>query len=142
MVVRKNNKVVIHSSKTTSMLDKTTKRYIKAAEAEDDEINNLPDFEDDVDDADGIIDAIDTVADNIEDLQDTVDDMQEDEVDIAINNNIADHYIAECDKCGGIFISAVVESDQLVEYVSGTCPLCGKESEQYLKWIIKDALNE
>lgn len=99
--------------------------YIKAAE-EDDE-------------TDGILDAIDDVADNIEDIQDTVDDVKEDDIDIQLNNNIADHYLAECDKCGGVFISAVVESDQDIDHVSGVCPICGNETDQYLKWIIRDA---
>lgn len=126
-VFRKGAKPIEASSKDISV---DAKRYIKAA-GEDD-------FEDDFDDdADGIMDAIDDVADNVEDIQDTIDDVEEDEVNIAINNNIADHFIAECDRCNGIFISAVVDSDQEVESVYGTCPLCGKETEQYLKWIIK-----
>ena len=104
-------------------------KYIKAADDEYDEY----------DDADGIVDAIDDVADNIEEIQDDISDISEDPVDIALNNNIANHYIAECDKCQGVFISAVIESDQDIEYVSGVCPLCSKESNQYLKWIIRDA---
>ena len=114
---------------------KANKRYIKAAEGDDD------DFMEDIDDSDGLMDAVDDVADNVADLQDALDDIDEDDVDIAMNNNIADHYIAECDACHGVFISAVVDSDQTIEYVSGTCPLCGKESDQYLKWIIK-SVNE
>lgn len=109
-----------------------SRRYVRAA-AEDEDF--LDDFDDE--DADGIMDAIDDVADNVEDLQDAIDDIDEDEVDIAVNNNIADHYIAECDRCGGIFISAVVESDQEIDHVSGVCPLCNKETDQYLKWVIK-----
>lgn len=132
MVVKKKKRVVIKSSKTST--DKA-KRYIKAAEEDED-------FMDDFDeDTDGIMDAVDEVADNIEDIQDTIDDVDEDEVEIAINNNIADHFIAECDACNGIFISAVVDSDQVIDHVSGICPLCGKETDQYLKWIIKDATN-
>ena len=83
-------------------------------------------------------DAVDDLADSAEDLQDSVDEFEEDDESIEVNNNITDHYIAECDKCHGIFISAVVLSDQEVESVSGVCPLCGKESEQYLNWVIKD----
>lgn len=88
---------------------------------------------------DNVEDTIDEVADNIEDLQDTVDEIQEDDVDIEVENNIEDHYIAECDKCHGIFISAVIESDQVIDHISGVCPLCQKESEQYLYWVIKKA---
>ena len=127
MVVRRIKKNVTASSKKNI---EDEKRYIKAAEE---------DFEEDLEDSDGILDAIDDVADNVEDIQDAIDDVDEDDVDIAMNNNIADHYIAECDRCHGIFISAVVESDQEIDTVSGICPLCGKESEQSLKWIIKSA---
>ena len=84
----------------------------------------------------GVEDAIDDLADNVEDLQDSVDEVVEDDVNILPENNIESHYIAECEKCHGIFISAVVESDQVVESISGVCPLCEKESEQYLKWVI------
>ena len=104
-------------------------KYVKAAE--EDEYDELNDTE-------GIIDAIDDVADNIEDIQNDIEDVDEDSVDIALNNNIANHYIAECEKCQGIFISAVVESDQDIEYVSGICPVCNKETNQYLKWVIRD----
>ena len=103
----------------------STKKYVRAADFgyEDDDIS----------------DAVDDLADSAEDLQDSVDDIEEDDENIEVNNNITDHYIAECDRCHGIFISAVVVSDQEVESVSGVCPLCGKESEQILKWVIKDA---
>lgn len=87
---------------------------------------------------DEFTDAVDQAADTVEDLQDAVDDYEEDDDSITVNTNIADHYIAECDKCHGIFISAVVLSDQDVESVTGVCPLCGKESDQVLKWVIKD----
>ena len=65
------------------------------------------------------------------------DDVEQDDVDIEIENNIDNHYIAECDSCHGVFISALVETDQDVEMISGTCPLCGKDTDQYLKWIIR-----
>lgn len=130
MVIKKNGKLTIKSS-TTSPVTASTK-YIKAAD-EDFEMNE------DIDDADGIMDAIDDVADNVEELQDAVDDVKEDEVEIAMNNNITDHFIAECERCNGIFISAVVDSDQVIDHVTGICPLCGRETEQYLKWIIKAA---
>lgn len=82
--------------------------------------------------------TIDDLADDVEDIQDTIDDVQEDDIDIELDNNIANHFIAECDNCHGIFISALVESNQDVEKISGTCPICSKETDQYLKWIIKD----
>ena len=124
MVIKKGNRIVANSSA------KSRKKYIKAAE-------EGPYA--DMDDADDIMDAVDDVADSIEDIQDSIDDIAEDEVQIAVNNNIADHYIAECDSCNGIFISAVVDSDQDIDFVSGVCPLCGKETEQHLKWVIKAA---
>ena len=133
MMVKKKKRIIVSASKDSN---KAVKRYVKAAEEDD------FDAFDDVDDADGIMDAIDDVADNVEDLQDAIDDVAEDEVEIAINNNIADHFIAECDRCNGIFISAVVDSDQVIDHVSGVCPLCGKETEQYLKWIIKSTAEE
>lgn len=104
-------------------------KYVKAADE---------DFEEDFEEADGVIDALDDVADSVEDIQSDIEDIDDDSVDIALNNNIADHYIAECDKCQGVFISAVIESDQDIDHVSGICPLCGKESDQYLKWVIRD----
>lgn len=109
-------------------------KYIKAAD-EDEE-----DFAADMnlDDADGVMDALDDVADDVEQIQDGIDDMEEDSVDIALNNNISNHFIAECEKCQGVFISAVVESDQEIDHVSGICPICGKETDQYLKWVIRD----
>lgn len=82
--------------------------------------------------------SIDDLSDTVDDIQDTIDDVEEDDVDIEMDNNIANHYIAECDTCHGIFISALVESDQEVEKISGTCPLCDKETDQYIKWIVKD----
>ena len=71
-------------------------------------------------------------------MQDSIDNMDEDDVDIEVDNNISNHYIAECERCHGVFISAVVESDQEISKISGICPLCDHETEQYLKWIIKD----
>lgn len=82
-------------------------------------------------------DTLDDVADTVEDIQDSVDDTSEDEVNIDIDNNIDDHYIAECEKCKNIFISAMVESDQVVTKISGECPICGEETDQYLLWVIK-----
>lgn len=65
----------------------------------------------------------------------------EEDPNIDIDNNISGHYIAECDRCRGIFISALMESDQHVEFISGVCPLCEKESDQYIKWVIKPVEN-
>lgn len=111
-------------------------KYVKAADE---------DFDDDFDmndDTDGVIDALDDVADSVEEIQDDIEDVDEDTTDIAMNNNIANHFIAECDKCQGVFISAVIESDQEIDHVSGICPLCGKESDQFLKWVIRDVASD
>ena len=89
-------------------------------------------------DDDEFDDQLTDMSDTIDDMQDTLDEVVEDDPGIEIDNNITDHYIAECDRCHGVFISAMVESDQEIEFVSGVCPLCGKESDQYLKWIIRD----
>lgn len=85
-----------------------------------------------------IADTIDDLADDVEDIQDSINDYEEDDIDIELDNNIANHYIAECDVCHGVFISALSESDQEVDKISGICPLCDKESDQYLKWLIKE----
>ena len=109
--------------------------------ADDDSEDNVDDMDynnDFIDnDDDGLYDAIDDVADAVEDIQDTVDEIDQDDVNIDMNNNISGHYIAECDSCHGVFISATIESDQKVEKVSGVCPLCEKETDQHLKWVIK-----
>lgn len=114
------------------------KKSIMAADADgfidDDDI-----FDEGADEAVG--DSLDNIQDTVEDIQDTVEDIQEDDTSIEVDNNISNHYIAECDKCKGIFISAVIQSDQQVEKISGVCPLCEKDSEQYLKWVVKD-INE
>jgi hypothetical protein len=110
--------------------------------AVEDEIDTI-DVEDDyrprdIDIEDSFADKLDDVVDTVEDIQDTVDsdEVKEEEINIDIENNISGHYIAECDKCKGIFISATVQSDQAVESVTGECPLCGEETEQYLKWVV------
>ena len=90
----------------------------------------------------GIDDQLDDIADDIDEIQDQVDDIQEDDPSIDMDNNISNHYIAECDKCHGLFISAVIESDMDLQSINGVCPLCGKESEQFLKWIIRDVGDE
>ena len=85
-----------------------------------------------------IEDTVDDIAYAVDDIQDTMEDVEEDAVDIEMENNIANHYIAECDSCHGIFVSALVQTDQEVESVSGICPLCDKDTTQYLYWIIKN----
>lgn len=84
-----------------------------------------------------IADSLDSMSDTLDDLDDALKDFEEDDIDIEVENNISDHFIAECEKCHGVFISAVLESDQSLEKISGTCPLCDEESDQYLKWVIK-----
>ena len=86
---------------------------------------------------DAISDAVEDVADQIDDMQDTMDEVEEDDEDIEIDNNIENHYIAVCDSCHGFFVSALKESDQEVTSIQGICPICHKESEQYLDYIIK-----
>ena len=88
-------------------------------------------------DGDDIRETIDDLADSVTEVQDVVEEVSEDNPEIEVDNNIANHFIAECDNCHGIFISAMVETDQDVKSVTGICPLCDKESEQILKWIIK-----
>lgn len=65
-------------------------------------------------------------------------DIHEDDPTIEIDNNISGHYIAECERCHGVFISAVTESDQEVESISGICPLCDHETTQWLNWVVVD----
>lgn len=62
---------------------------------------------------------------------------QQDGSTIEIDNNIFDHLIAECQNCHGIFISAMIASDQDVESINGVCPLCSKETEQFFIGVIK-----
>ena len=88
-------------------------------------------------DGDDIRETIDDLADSVTEVQDVVEEVSEDNPEIEVDNNIANHFIAECDNCHGIFISAMVETDQDVKSVTAICPLCDKESDQILKWIIK-----
>lgn len=117
---------------------------ITAAEGdnEDDEFNEPTPGEVVIDDTDTFADTVDDIADTVDDMQDTLDeemyDEDEDGIGIEMDNNISGHYIAECDRCKGIFISAVIESDQEIDKISGICPLCDKDTEQHLKWVIKD----
>ena len=116
----------------------------KIVAAEDDELNMTPNLGE-IDDLDeSFSEQLEDVADTVEDIQDTVsdDDHQEDSINIDVENNISGHYIAECDKCKNVFISATVLSDQVVECVTGVCPICREESDQYLKWVIKPVEEE
>ena len=70
--------------------------------------------------------------------EDMGEDGQQDGSTIDVENNITNHLIAECQNCHGIFISAMIASDQAVESINGVCPLCNKDTEQSLLWIIKD----
>lgn len=91
-----------------------------------------------VEDDASISDNLDDMADTLDDINDALQNFKEDDIDIETENNISDHFIAECEKCHGIFITAIVESDQSIEKISGTCPLCDKDCDQYLKWVIKE----
>ena len=116
------------------------RRIVAADEDPDSADNNFDDFENNFiteDPDDTVSDTLDDLADNVEDMQDQIDDVDEDEPSIDVDNNIEGHYIAECERCHGIFISAMIESDQEVEKISGVCPLCEKETDQYLKWVVK-----
>lgn len=84
---------------------------------------------------------LDANADTVEEEEidmDLGEDGQQDGSTIEVDNNIVNHLIAECQNCHGIFISAMVASDQKVESINGVCPLCNKDTEQFLQWIIKE----
>lgn len=102
------------------------------------EIPHEPAEDDTIADDDSITDTLNDMSEQLDDLQDDITDpSNEDDINIDINNNIDNHYIAECEKCHGIFISSLIASDQRVESIHGVCPLCDKESDQYLKWIVE-----
>ncbi len=104
----------------------TDKRNVFAADNvfEDDQSFGGPDLDD-------------TVEDEVVE-EDMGEDGQQEGSTIEVDNNIVNHLIAECQNCHGIFISAMVASDQVVESINGVCPLCNKETEQFLRWIVKD----
>lgn len=79
----------------------------------------------------------DAVEEEIADA-DLGEDGQQNGSTIEVDNNIVNHLIAECQNCHGIFISAMIASDQVVESINGVCPLCNKDTEQFLNWIIKE----
>lgn len=124
------------------MQDSAVSASVKAAtimaagEDEEDNWDDEPD-PDLLEEDDSVEDALDDMADDIEDMQDSIDEVKPDDPSIVPDNNIEGHYIAECEMCGGIFISAVIESDTPVESITGTCPLCEKHSQQYLKWVVR-----
>lgn len=88
-------------------------------------------------DEDAVADSLDDLSDSVDDLQDDMEEIREDNPNIEIENNIENHFIAECESCGGIFISAMLQSDQEIDHITGICPLCERETNQYLKWVIK-----
>lgn len=80
-----------------------------------------------------------TEDEDVDNLDEPLDDeLQQDSSTIEIDNNITNHLIAECQNCHGIFISAMIASDQLIDSINGVCPLCNKDTEQSLLWIVKD----
>ena len=117
-----------------------SERIVAAGENVFDDVGDLGDVEPAVDENfedDALGDQLDDLEDNLEDIQDTVEDVEEDDTVIDIDNNIVDHLIAECDNCKGIFISAMIVSDQDVDSINGICPLCNKDTSQSLKWVVK-----
>lgn len=110
----------------------------KPVMAADDEDMSVDSFL--AEDTDTVSDAVDQMSDTLEDIQDTVDEISDSPQDTVLDmdNNIADHYIAECTRCHEVFISAVVASDTVVDSIQGECPLCHENTKQDLKWIIKD----
>lgn len=129
-----------------------SKQRVFAAGEDDEEANELPDFElgDTFDDEPSLSgggdsadvsldpDAEPADEDDEEEQPDLTNDIPEDVVAIATDNNIKDHYIAECDSCSGIFISSVVRTENPVSSINGECPICGKQTDQYLKWVIEE----
>lgn len=94
-------------------------------------------FGDDMDfDGPDLANDVDTVEEEVIE-EDMGEDGQQDGSTIEVDNNIFNHLIAECLNCHGIFISAMIASDQVVESINGVCPLCSKETEQVLFGIIK-----
>lgn len=107
-----------------------------AITAADEDNDDMFTFDDDTpDDSSESFDEMSDDSDGIM-LEDEEFEDPEDEPDIETDNNIAGHYIVECSRCHGVFISALMESDQQVEYLTGVCPLCEKESDQYIKWVV------
>ena len=108
-----------------------SKKVYAAGNVFADEAEMVDDFEggEDMDDA----------AESFEEQEeyDMGEDGEQDASTIDVDNNIFNHLIAECENCKGIFISAMIGSDQAVESINGVCPLCNKETEQTFIGIIK-----
>lgn len=119
------------------MIIKKGQRIVAADEDEFDAEMDMPEDDYLLEDDDAINDQLDDIADTVDNMQDTIDEIEEDDIDIELDNNIDGHYIAECDKCHGVFISAISESEQYIEKITGVCPLCDEETDQYLKWVVK-----
>lgn len=134
-----NNRIM--SSRNTADLQTITAADDFDSDDFDDDFDEIPheSAEDGtIADDDSITDTLNNMSEQLDDLQDDITDpSNEDDINIDINNNIDNHYIAECEKCHGIFISSLIASDQRVESIQGVCPLCDKESDQYLKWIVE-----
>lgn len=125
-------------SKTT---DRTKTRIVAADEDSYDDM----DMDEAVEVAEGETDALTTIgelSDNLAELKESLSEFEEDEVDIEVLNNITDHYIAECEKCHNVFITAIEESGEEIHDISGICPVCDEESIQKIKWVIRDAKAE
>lgn len=104
--------------------------------AEDDEF----DFDKDMD-SDSLTDNISDITDTVNDIQDAIEDDNPKETILDIHNNIENHYIAECERCHEIFISAMTESDTPVESIKGECPVCHEQTTQDIKWIVRSIDN-
>lgn len=109
--------------------DSASKKNVFAA-------NVFEDMADPVDDTEDLGPAESGVEDYEE--EDMGSEGEQDSSAIDVDNNIENHLIAECENCHGIFISAMLASDQIIESINGVCPLCNKNTEQSLKWIIKE----
>jgi len=83
-------------------------------------------------------DTVDDLEESVEEFTDLMTDFEEDDIDIEIEANISNRYIAQCDGCQDVFISALEETDQIVDKISGVCPMCEKSTDQYLKWIVRE----
>lgn len=139
-VIQSVNNRIMSSRNTADLQTITAADDFDSDDFDDDfdEIPHEPVEDDTVADDDSITDTLNNMSEQLDDLQDDITDpSNEDDINIDINNNIDNHYIAECEKCHGIFISSLIASDQRVESIHGVCPLCDKESDQYLKWIVE-----
>lgn len=134
-MITTENKIIggIFGMKLTKSNPRKIYASTQSVTAADEDLLEEDEFEDEE-----LADSIDSLSDTADDLQEQIEDVEEDKVSIEVDNNITNHYIAECDGCKGIFISAVPESDQNIESISGICPLCNEETDQTLKWVIRD----